>query len=369
MGMGKKSKDVHKFPTLFRILELLLAHDGLNAGRLMQKLIEEGYFNHGADEKTIRRLLNYYLKQLEDWGFIERRGRGRTLKWYLKNGTFRQSCYLTSEQKAILTTLLLSADEFTRNLFDGELREILKKLSFEEHTADAMLSDVNFRYLYGTDFKKLLPLMKKIFEALEGKRFISLLYMGERVYAKLLPLGFAIRNGRLYMVALEEKGEKRYFSLERISNLSLLDRTYPGKKFPSAGKFALFGDKPFVFGMRIDAKLYISPDFLKFHPLVFFNEGDDQKGYTLYMVGFDSDYFATRFMVFVFNEFYPPNGDMLKLAKEKELELLFPELEPDNGELQKERYHSFLRRLRLALRTRLRRVERALGAGGNPKLN
>jgi hypothetical protein len=183
--------------------------------------------------------------------------------------------------------------------------------------------------------------------------------MGERVYTKILPIGFAVRNGRLYLVALEERGEKRYFSLERISNLSLLNKTYPGRKYPPAGRFALFGDKPFVFGMRIKAKLYLSEEFLKFHPLVFHHEGTEGD-YTLYMVGFDSDYFASRFAVFVFNEFIPPDGEMLRLADARGLKLLFPDLELD-GAVQSRRYRSFLERLRSALEKRLRRVERALG--------
>ena len=358
--MGRKSKDAQKFTVLFRILELLLAYGNLKAGQLMDKLVDEGYFYADADRKTVRRLLNYYLKQLEDWDFIERSGKGRSLRWKLKRSFVRDNCFLTAEQKAILTTIILSADEFAKSAFEGELREILKRLSFEEHTIDALSSDINLRYLYGVDFKKVLPLMKKLFEALERKRFVSLLYRGDRVYAKLLPIGFAVRNGKLYMVALEEKGEKRYFSLERISNLSLLQRGYPGNSFPKPSKFAMFGEKPFVFGMRIDANLYVPDEFLKFHPLVFFHRGEEGKGYEIYMVGFDSDYFAARFMVFVFNSFIAPNGEILKLAKLKQLKMDFPELDLEDLETQTARYNSFLNRLRKSLSLRLKRVERAL---------
>jgi len=354
--MAKRGKEIPKFLILLRILDVIETHQGINAGKILQILTDEGFLNSNVEVKTNRRLVNYYLKELEDWGFIQRKGNGRAIKWFPKKRLFNHRCYLNDELKTVLMLLLLGADELVKVTLSGELQGLLQNLSFEKHTVEILTSDISIRYLYGVNLSKLLPSTVKIFRAIQAKKYISLLYKGEKIYRKLLPIGFGLRNGKIYMIALNEAGEKRSFALENISNLSILERTYPGKHFPKPGRFLLFGDKPFVFGLQLGNEFLTDPQFLSFHPLIFFQDGNERNGFTVYMVGFDSGYFASRVAVFRFERLLMPTDDIMQIAKEKKLQLLFPNFDLNNRNIHNERYRSFLKKLKQHLENRLKIV-------------
>jgi len=355
-----KNKSADKFPILFRILELLLAHGELRAGQLLSILKSENFFNPEADDKTVRRLLNYYLSQLEGWGFIKRVNQGRALRWRLAKKIFHDNCYLSPLQKALLAIVLLLAEEVALEPLKGEIENLLRRLSFEESITDHLSRDSAFRYFYGLDFSKLLPTVARILEAIERRRFISLLFKGEKVYRKLLPIGLAIRNGKLYMVALEEQGEKRFFSIDRISTVTLLDGGYAGKNFPRPPAYVTFKEKPFIFSMEIRKNLYMPAELMLFHPLVFHSE-EEEGVRRVYVVGFAGEYFASRFCTFVFDRLLPPDARAIELARSKNLKLRFPDLALEDLETLKGLYGEFLKALEKVLELRLSRVREALG--------
>ena len=359
MGSKKKNKaENKKWAALFRILEILHAYNNLNAGRIFEILSNEGYLPSNGASPSARRSLNNYLKELEEFGFIEKRGRGRNVRWHIKRSFIRDGCFLLPQQKAVLILLLLTAEEVLLRNLEEDLKLILSRFWGNGEVFSHLSRDINSKYLYAVNFKNLLPVLGKIIEAIEGRRYVSILFKEEKVYRKLLPTGLGIRNGKIYFIALLENGEERTFALENIASLSVRGETYGGDHYPRPNNYLLYGEKPFVFGIYVGKDLRISKGVINFHPFVF-HRTFSPSGETvekIYLVGFDSQYFAKNFLPYLYDPI-PPNEEMLLIARRKGIDKAYPGLKLDDINHHQKTFRNFLKKARNELASRLKRVK------------
>ena len=354
----KGKAESRKWAALFRILEILHAYDNLNAGRIFEILSNEGYLPSNGATPSARRSLNNYLKELEELGFIEKRGKGRNVRWHIKRRFIRDGCFLLPQQKAVLILLLLTAEEVLLRNLGEDLRLILSRLCGNGSIFPHLSRDTNFKYLYAVDFKNLLSILGRIIEAIEERRYVSILFKGEKVYRKLLPTGLGIRNGKIYFIALLESGEERTFGVENIATISPRNETYAGDHYPRPGGYLLYGEKPFVFGIYAGKDVRIPKGVINFHPLVFHHTFSPSGEVVdkLYLVGFDSQYFAKHFIPYLYDPI-PPNEEMLSIARKRELDKLYPGLNLDDIAYHRRAFRSFLKKARNELVARLKRVK------------
>ncbi len=344
----KRKKEKGKIGVLFRILEIFQAYKEINAGRILEILTSEGYFSEEKKETAKRRLLNYYLTELENLGYIELKGRGRAARWVLKKNLIKDDCFLIEDQKALMMLgILLSEDLFIRSTAN-DWKKLMVKFEVEPELLDRLSLDIAVKNLWGLNFGKYLPTVSKIIEAIRQKKYITVLFKNEATYRKLLPLGLGARKGYLYLVAVEETGNRRYIPVENITYISLKDQHYKGKKFPYLYPYLCFpGEKAFVFGMEVGERVE-NPKNLAFSNLVFYHEMEGNLLKKVYMVGFTGDYFAGRFIPLASYRLLPPNEEILRVAVKKEVDKRFSDISTDPAE-NMNRFKQFLLSLKKIL--------------------
>jgi hypothetical protein len=227
--------------------------------------------------------------------------------------------------------------------------------------------DLHTKYLYGVSPSHQLQKLSKILNAINGKQYIYIERKNDS--RKLLPVGVALRKGKLYLTAIDKDGKRKTFALERITNVTVLDKVYGGKHFPEGGFYATFDDreKAFIFGIELNKEIPLGEEHLEFSPLVFHHEIENGTLKRLYLVGFTGEYFASRFALFIYGKLIPPNAEMLELARKKRLNNLFPNLELGNAEENLERYTLFVKNLEKQLSKRLELVRQSLSELENIK--
>jgi hypothetical protein len=341
-----KGKDPKKLRMLLRILDIFHAYGEINAGRILKILDAEGFFSADKKEDSKRRLLNYYLSELEALGYIGLKGEGRGARWYLKKNIFKDGCFLLDEQKALFVLSILNSEDLFFNSTFEELANLMSKLSLSPKLLGHLSLDPHVRYFWGVNVQKILPIVSKIILALEGQRYISALFKGEKVYHSLLPISLGMRRGRVYLVAIEGKtGKRKVLPLEKIDQISLKDNRYKGKHFPSASPFlTLPNEEVFIFGMELNKKIPYNTDLLSFSRLIFHYEIEGDILRKIYMVGFTGEYFASRFVLFLNRNLIPPSVEIIRIAKKKKVDKLFPGLS-SSVEVNRERFDKFLERM------------------------
>jgi len=345
-----------------RLVQILHSYKSVKAGHIYNLLRSEGLLEGGGS--NARRVLNYDLSLLQELGIIELEGKGNAARWRLKREIFPQSVALLPHQKGILLLLLLLAEEaFLKNL-GGEITNILSRLGLSAESIKALERDTNFKYLYAVDAASLLPLLGRIVQALENKSPVQILLKGKgESFLKLRPLGVGVRDGRIYLVALEGN-KKRCIPLDRIENISLLTwEEVDGKgESISSGDYTLGrGEKPFILGLKTEGGSWTRWGSISFHPFVFHSTSDDTGKRILYLVGFDSDYFASRFLPHLGEPLAPSEG-MLKIARQKGSGNLCCPMPLEALSYHRSLYSDFLKRLRRQLSKRIKAVENALNS-------
>ena len=360
----EKRKEKGKIGVLFRILEIFQAYKEISAGRILEILVSEGYFSENKKDSAKRRLLNYYLSELERLGYIELIGRGRAAKWVLKRNLIKDDCFLIEDQKALmLLGILLSEDIFVRSTAE-DLKKLLTKFDIETDLLKHLSGDIGVKNLWGLNFEKFLPLISKILEAIRRKSYISVLFKNENNYRKFLPIGLGARAGFLYLIALEETGDRRYLPLETISYVAIKEQKYKGKKYPYFYPYMCFPhEKAFVFGLEINERLEVAKNVV-FSNLIFHYELEGELLRKVYLIGFTGDYFAGKFVQFAAYKILPPDEEMLKVAARKEVDKKFSTLSTDLKE-NRNRFTQFLRGLKKALDEKSMRVAALLENGFN----
>jgi len=340
-------RDRGKIDVLFRILEIFQAYKEVNAGKILEILSAEGYFGDEKKETAKRRLLNYYLSELESLGYIELVGRGRAAKWILKKDFIQDSCFLVDDQKAlILLGLLLSEDPFLRStLYDWE--KLFLKFELDPALAERLSHDTAVRNLWGINASKLLPLISRIAEAIRTKSYLEVKFKDGRE-ARCLPLGIGSRAGFLYLVALDETGNRVYHKLEKLDAVSIKEQRYKGKKYPYLYPYlCLPGEKAFVFGLELNERVE-EPSLLSFSRLVFHQEFEGNLLRKVFLVGFTGEYFASRFLPFAAYRILPPTPEIVRLAVRREVDKRFSDI-PTDAEENLVRFRSFVANLKRRL--------------------
>ena len=357
----KNKSGVPKFKVLFRILEILHSYKSAKAGNIQRILDGEGLLP-SKNRHSARRLLNYYLKELEELGFVEREGGGRNTSWLLKRPFIPNKCRLLPHQKGLVLLLLLLGEELFLKTLGGELESIAARLGLNPEMLPTLRRDITFKYLYGVDIEPHLTVLGRIVEAIECNCYVQVLLAGKRErFLKLLPLGIGLRNGRVYLFAL--RGERRiYIPLDRIKNISLLTWEKvegKGAEVPPGRYLLCPKEKPFIFGVKPKGSGWGRDRDLSFHPLVFHSETDPKGNRLLYLVGFTGDYFASRFLPHL-GEPLSPDRRMLAIARKKGVKDLFPPMPLGDLSYHRNLYGDFLKRVREQLADRLDGVSRAL---------
>jgi len=344
--------------TIIRILELFAAYKELSAGKILEKLVSEGYMR-----PTSRRLLNYYLEELEKLNIVELKGKGRGARWSLKKSFLADGCKLEEEQKALIYLALLSLPDFMGKDLEEEISNLFQNLGYPTHLVKTMGRDIHAKYLWGVAATKQLGKLARIINAISEKKYLNIVYEKRKnEIRKLLPVGVMLRKGKLYLTAIDKDGKRKTFALERILTLTVLDKNYAGKHYPEHPFYASFDDreKAFVFGVEVNKPLPAKEEHMGFSPLIFHREIEEGVIKKIYLVGFTGDYFASRFMLFVYGKLIPPDREMLELARKKRLNLRFPTLELAYPEENLARFKQFVKNLEEHLTKRVQFVKQTL---------
>ena len=361
----QKSSEYGKFKVLFRILELLHHYENLQAGQILQKLVDDGLLSTAEKGNSVRRLLNYYLKELEYLGFIEKRGRGRNTTWKIKRRFIYDNCALLPHQKGLLLLLILIGEETLLKGLNGEVINLVKRLGLDPQLLYALKRDICFKYIKAMDTTSILHLLGKIAEALQEGCYIQVFLKGEdELPFKLKPLGLGIRGGKLYLVAEEvspyQGNGTKFLPLDRIQNISLLRWEKFTKQRGAADSLYMLGngEKPFIFGLQPDDTAGETVGESSFHPFIFHVENKESGKPVFYLIGFNSNYFATCFLPHL-GEPVAPHWEMLKIARQKGISKLFPKIPLEDLTYHRKLYIDFLKLLRQQLTMRLNSVKKA----------
>jgi len=347
-----------KVATVIRILELFAAYRELSAGKILEKLVAEGYMKPSS-----RRLLNYYLEELGKLNILELKGKGRGAKWVLKRDLFGGRCKLDNEQQALIYLAFLSLPDLMAKDLKEDISTLFNNLGIPETAFDTMGRDIHIKYLWGISPQKQLFKIAKILRAISEHRYINLAYEKRKnELRRLLPIGITLRKGKLYLTAIDRDGKRKTFALERIIFIELSTKTYSGKYYPQQPFYAAFEDreKAFVFGVEVNKPLPAKKEYLTFSPLIFHHEIEGNVIKKIYLVGFTGDYFASRFMLFVYGKLIPPSADMLNIARKRRLNNIFHNLELANLSENLNRFSEFVKALNYQLLSRLQFVNLTL---------
>jgi predicted DNA-binding transcriptional regulator YafY len=334
-----------KIQVILRILELFSTYKELSAGRILSKLVSEGYMKPSS-----RRLLNYYLEELQRLGIIELKGKGRGAKWHLKKESSGSTCNLDKEQKALIALGVLSMPDFLVESLRSELETLFEKVGLSKEMLAALGLDIHVKYLYGLAVQGHLGKLANILEAIKNKKFVTVVYdkgKGEEVRT-LLPIGVALRRGKIYMTAVDRDGKRKIFALERIKGIVEREKRYGGRHYPRPDYYlTLDEEKAFVFGMELDKKLPLTEKELSFSPLVFYHKIENgERLKKIYLVGFTGRYFASRFIPFLYGKLLYPDEHILSIARRKKLNNFFPSLELSDPEENQKRFYNFMKTLK-----------------------
>ena len=350
----KKRNKISKTVLLLRILEIFKHYQKVKIGRILEILTSEGLISLNSNS---RRLINYYLSELEDIGLIKRNGKGRGTFWEVNNTILlKNQCNLDYYQKAFLVLTFLFSEAIVFEFLRDDLKELLNFLGFKKNLLSFLAYDVQIKYLYLNRFNKYIQNLATVIKAIEEEKYLSLLFNKEIVFKRVLPTGIGIRNGKLYLIGFEEKGQYRTYSFEKISQITIRNEKYLGKRYPLPGNFLTFSEKSFVFGLKIEKPLEVWYGEYIFHPLAFKYLREDNS-ITVYMVGFTSRYFASRFMIHTSNTLIPPNEEMLNSARKQKLDLKYPDLPLKDLNENLKRFGEFLDYLESEMEDRLKRVK------------
>jgi DNA-binding transcriptional ArsR family regulator len=344
-----------KVAAVIRILELFNTYGELSAGKILEKLSSEGLVKPSS-----RRLLNYYLEELEKLGLVELKGKGRGARWVLKKRP--APCNIDGFQKALIYLAVASLPDFMLKDLRDEIRTLFRNLGCGEHLADAVGVDPHLRYLWGVAPRQQLGKLSQILKAIGEKRFLSVIYeKRQNELRKILPVGVYLRRGKLYLTAVDHLGTRKTFAVEKILKISPSEKTYGGKHYPKHPFYAHFEEreKPFLFGLEVNKKLPLREEFAAFSPLIFHAETEGEVVKKVFLVGFTGDYFASRFLPFVYGRLIPPSDEVIELARRKKVGETFPSL-PLTEEENLSRFKEFLKTLGAHLRRRLDAVGQTL---------
>ncbi len=355
--MVEKSR---KVKAILRILELFHIYGELNAGKLFKILKEENLIG-----KNSRRLLNYYLDELKKAGFIELRGKGRGAVWLLKRKLFESGIRVDEEAAAVLILLVLSMPRFLFKNLRREIERIFKRLGIDPEILNHLERDIDVRYLYGIRAEKFLIRLAKVIAAIEQRRYVNIVYNKKgREIRELLPIGICLRKGKIYISAIDPLGSRKHFALERIEAIYTGSKIYRGRHFPTPPALALFfSEKPFLFGVEMDKPLMLSPEDLETDFGIFHAEIEGGRLKRIYLVGFTGEYFASRFLTFLYGPVIAPNEEMLRLAKRKGMDRLVPTLDLSDLKVNLKRFEEFLKTTEEVLKKRLQNLERSRSPG------
>jgi len=316
----QSKKEKNKIGILLRILEIFDAYQEISAGRILEILTAEGYFPTEKKVSAKRRLLNYYLSELEQLGYIELKGRGRAARWVLKKSFIKDECFLIENQKTLMLLGLLFSDEPFLNSTLPDWKRLMAKLEIGPTLLSHISLDIGIKNLWGLNFGRCLPIISKVVEAIRERSYISVLFKDEKKYQNFLPVGLGARQGFLYIIALEETGTRRFIPIQNISYITLKKKQYKGKKFPYLQPYLCFpNEQPFIFGLELQVPVE-QPKNISFTKLIFHTHYENGILKRVYMVGFTGDYFANRFLPFLSYRLIPPNEEMLYIALRKEID-------------------------------------------------
>jgi hypothetical protein len=287
----------------------------------------------------------------------KRQSKGRRTHWILKKSPWDRQCFLLPHQKALIILLLLTTEDIFIELLKDDIENILIRCDFKKAFLDYIAKDIHIKYFYGIHPEHVLSILSKIVLAIENENYINLTYKKTKNFERVLPIGLGMRRGKIYLIAYEEQGEKRTIALENITSITILNLKYSGSKFPKPEKFLTFVEKPFVFGLILNKDTNLDSNILTFHPLIFKAEVENNIIREIYLVGFDGDYFAKRFLNFPFENFIPPDAKLLILAKKKRLDKQFPQLVLDDLNENLKRFENFVENLREVLKEKYQNVE------------
>jgi predicted DNA-binding transcriptional regulator YafY len=195
-----------KFLVLLRILEIFQSYKTLKIGKLISILKDDGLLN--GSEQSIRRVINYYLQELQEFGYIEKRGKGRGTHWILKKSTWDRQCFLLPHQKALIILLLLTTEDIFIELLKDDIENLLIRCDFKKAFLDYIAKDIHIKYFYGIHPEHVLSILSKIVLAIENENYINLTYKKTKNFERVLPIGLGMRRGKIYLIAYEEQGEK-----------------------------------------------------------------------------------------------------------------------------------------------------------------
>jgi len=314
------------------VKQLLRKNCPLTTLELHRELCKEGVLR-SPDDKVERRKLLRALSTLEefDYVFTERgSGSGRTPKrWQVNREKFKFLSSYSREEIVALSVLLLFFPRHYRSLpFFKKAIEALTRFANELTPEERELLSFTFERIPNPNERCVElnhKLVEKIFNALLSNRGAYLTYRGRSSY-HVYPVKFFTYNGQFYVGGLTD-GEYRNFLVSRIDTLELSEKTISleEKKKRVTETFKIPDERPFVFGALFPESYATEKELqqgFKFFPSQFYCRLVDD-GIKVYLVGFTGKRFVSWFLVEKALKLFPPDREMVELAKELQLKNLY----------------------------------------------
>ncbi|WP_456419202.1 helix-turn-helix transcriptional regulator [Thermovibrio sp.] len=322
---------MEKLTLIVEILKLLIkTNSTLSTGELHSKLYSEGILPP-TDDRVARRKLLRALNTLLELGYLEEVGDGKVKRWKLNQDRFKFLSSYTRDELISLIVLFSFFPSHYRDLpFFRKAFEAISRFEKELNDEERELLRFSFERIPNVNERcvNLEPeLFKSIISTILENKGAYLQYRG-KVY-KLFPVKFFTYNGLFYIGALTPKGY-RNFLVSRIEHYEPLNQeiSLDEKKKKVKETFEIPDEEPFLFGALLPDSYATEKEIergIKFSPYQFFIE-KRKGGIAVYLVGFTGKRFASWFLTEKVLELYPPDTEIIEMAKNFGVKELVPKL-------------------------------------------